>query len=180
MRAPPWCQVVEATSRRSYASRGVSHSKAALGRSLISSTAVSRGHCNSRCGVLHRNVTSRVTSIAAHSFLGPGPRALMGDPKHLSPPNTFRPPSVSLRVSRTWSAFWCRAAGRPLGSWWTPPGCRRSPPGRTLGSAVWAACCSSHHPRWSSHHNSAASLSLAVSAASDRALRGASARAGVH
>ena len=27
-----WCQVVEATSRRSYASRGVSHPKAALGR----------------------------------------------------------------------------------------------------------------------------------------------------
>ena len=33
----PWCQVVEATSRRSYASRGVSHPKAALGRSLSSS-----------------------------------------------------------------------------------------------------------------------------------------------
>ena len=32
-----WCQVVEATSRRSYASRGVSHPKAALGRSLSSS-----------------------------------------------------------------------------------------------------------------------------------------------
>ena len=29
---PTWCQVVEATSRRSYASRGVSHPKAALGR----------------------------------------------------------------------------------------------------------------------------------------------------
>ena len=27
-----WCQVVEATSRRSYASRGVSHPRAALGR----------------------------------------------------------------------------------------------------------------------------------------------------
>ena len=32
-----WCQVVEATSRRSYASRGVSHPRAALGRSLSSS-----------------------------------------------------------------------------------------------------------------------------------------------
>ena len=62
-----WCQVVEATSRRSYVSRGVSHPKAALGRSLISSAAVLRGHCNSRCRVLHRNVTSRVTSIAAHA-----------------------------------------------------------------------------------------------------------------
>ena len=33
----PWCQVVEATSRCSYASRGVSHPRAALGRSLSSS-----------------------------------------------------------------------------------------------------------------------------------------------